>query len=71
MPYEEEPSYDDFRQHESYPAIKAALDKVRMRAILLIIVELLNIPGAFFWALTERRHIMSSCCLGMETLSPV
>jgi hypothetical protein len=66
MPYEDEPLYDDFRrdddlhQHESYPAIKSALDKVRMPAILLIIVGVLNVPGAFFWALTGANAIWNA-----------
>jgi hypothetical protein len=56
MPYEDEPPYDDFRrdddfrQDESYTASKTALDRVRMLAILVIIVGVLNIPGAFCWA---------------------
>jgi hypothetical protein len=63
MPYEDEPPYgdfygeDDIRQDESYPAIKTGLDKVRMPAILLIIVGALNIPGAFFWAVTGANAI--------------
>ena len=66
MPYEDEPPYDDFRrdddlrQDESDPAIKAALDKVRMPAILLIIVGVLNIPGAFLWALTGANAIWNA-----------
>ncbi len=65
MPYEDEP-YDDFRhgdefhQDESYPAIKTALDKVRMPAILVIIVGVLNIPGALLRALTGANAIWNA-----------
>jgi hypothetical protein len=54
MPYEDEPPCDafrrddDFHQDDSYPAIKTALDKVRVPAILVIFVGVLNIPGVFF-----------------------
>jgi len=63
MPYEDEPPYDDFRRDEDFrrddelPAIRSALGKVRLPAIFLIIVGVLNIPGAFFWALTGANAI--------------
>jgi hypothetical protein len=51
MSYEEQP-LDEPRHEEAYPAAGTALDKVRLPAIFLIIVGILNIPGGFFWALT-------------------
>jgi hypothetical protein len=66
MPYDDQPPFDDFRHDDTYdrddelPAIRSALGRVRLPAIFLIIVGLLNIPGSLFWALTGANAIWNA-----------
>jgi hypothetical protein len=66
MPFEDDREYDDFRRDDNfrrddaYPAAKSPLDRVRLPAIFLIIVGVLNVPGAFFWAFTGANGIWNA-----------